>query len=110
MYKLPTENLYFNLKKLLGIVVLVLVWCNISTAAIYKGESSEAKEREKDCLASGKTKSACKKELYGWDLNEYLKDGYKITSEELVKMLIQQEAIRQQLQEFKNSFGDIVAV
>jgi len=47
MYKLPTENLYFNMKKLLGIVVLVLVWCNISNAAIYKGESSEAKERKK---------------------------------------------------------------
>ena len=67
------------MKKLLGIVVLVLVWCNISNAAIYK------KELEKDCLASGKTKSVCKKEVYGWDLNEYLKDGYKITSEELVK-------------------------
>ena len=67
------------MKKLLGIVVLVLVWCNISNAAIYK------KELEKDCLASGKTKSACKKQLYGWDLNEYLKDGYKITSEELAK-------------------------
>tara|TARA_B100001123_G_C15048559_1_gene922585 strand:- start:394 stop:507 length:114 start_codon:yes stop_codon:yes gene_type:complete len=35
------------MKKLLGIVVLVLVWCNISNAAIYKGESSEAKERKK---------------------------------------------------------------
>ena len=66
------------MKKLLGIVVLVLVWCNISNAAIYK------KELEKDCLASGKTKSACKKEVYGWDLNDYLKDGYKITSENFV--------------------------
>ena len=72
------------MKKLLGIVVLVLVWCNISNAAIYKGESSEAKEREKDCLASGKTKSACKKEVYGWGLNDYLKVGYKISSENFV--------------------------
>ena len=66
------------MKKLLGIVVLGLLWCNISNAGF------SYKKLEADCIASGKTKSACKKEVYGWDLNDYLKDGYKITSENFV--------------------------
>ena len=69
------------MKKLLGILVLGLLWCNASNAV----ETFNSLKLEADCIASGKTKSACKKEVYGWDLNEYLKDGYKITSEELVK-------------------------
>ena len=60
-------------------MVLGLLWCNVGFAAF------DSKKLEEECLASGKTKSACKKEVYGWNLNEYLKDGYKITSEELVK-------------------------
>ena len=66
------------MKKFLGIVVLGLLWCNISNAGF------SYKKLEADCIASGKTKSACKKEVYGWDLNDYLKDGYKITSENFV--------------------------
>ncbi len=66
------------MKKLLGILVMLL-WCNVGFAGF------DSKKLEEECLASGKTKSACKKEVYGWNLNEYLKDGYKITSEELVK-------------------------
>ena len=68
------------MKKLLGILVLGLLWCNVGFAGSF-----DSKKLEEECLASGKTKSACKKEVYGWNLNEYLKDGYKITSEELVK-------------------------
>ena len=66
------------MKKLLGILVLGLLWCNVGFAAF------DSKKLEEECLASGKTKSACKKEVYGWNLNEYLKDGYKITSENFV--------------------------
>ena len=47
-------------------------------------ETFNSLKLEADCIASGKTKSACKKEVYGWDLNDYLKDGYKITSENFV--------------------------
>ena len=65
------------MKKLLGILVMLL-WCNVGFAAF------DSKKLEEECLASGKTKSACKKEVYGWNLNEYLKDGYKITSENFV--------------------------
>ena len=68
------------MKKLLGIVVLGLLWCNISNAV----ESFNSLKLEADCIASGKTKSACKKEVYGWGLNDYLKVGYKISSENLV--------------------------
>ena len=68
------------MKKFLAILVLGLLWCNASNAGSFN-----SLELEEKCLASGKTKSACKKEVYGWNLNEYLKDGYKITSEELVK-------------------------
>ena len=67
-------------KRFLGILVLGLLWCGNANAGSFNSLELEAK-----CLASGKTKSACKKEVYGWNLNEYLKDGYKITSEELVK-------------------------
>ena len=68
------------MKKLLGILVLGLLWCNASNAV----ETFNSLKLEADCIASGKTKSACKKEVYGWNLNDYLKDGYKITSENLV--------------------------
>ena len=68
------------MKKLLGILVLGLLWCNTSNAV----ETFNSLKLEADCIASGKTKSACKKEVYGWDLNDYLKDGYKITSENFV--------------------------
>ena len=70
------------MKKLFGIVVLGLLWCNTSNADETLDSLNAAEE---ECLASGKTKSACIKELYGWNLNGYLKDGYKITSEELSK-------------------------
>ena len=68
------------MKKLLAIIVLGLLWCNISNAV----ESFNSLKLEADCIASGKTKSACKKEVYGWGLNDYLKVGYKISSENLV--------------------------
>ena len=68
------------MKKLLGILVLSLLWCNTSNAV----ETFNSLKLEADCIASGKTKSACKKEVYGWDLNDYIKDGYRIRSEELV--------------------------
>jgi len=58
------------MKKLLGIVVLGLLWCNVGVA-----ESFCEKYPENDI---------CKKKLYS-PLNDLLKDGYKITSEELVK-------------------------
>ena len=69
------------MKKFLGILVLGLLWCNASNGEdmFYNSLKLEA-----DCIASGKTKSACKKEVYGWGLNDYLKDGYKISSENLV--------------------------
>ena len=70
-----------NMKKLLGILVLGLLWCNASNGDDMFFSSLKL---EADCIASGKTKSACKKEVYGWDLNDYLKDGYKITSENFV--------------------------
>ena len=69
------------MKKLLVILVFGLLWCNASNGEMKWTNSLKL---EADCIASGKTKSACKKEVYGWDLNDYLKDGYKITSENLV--------------------------
>ena len=69
------------MKKLLAILVLGLLWCNASNGEDMFFNSLKL---EADCIASGKTKSACKKEVYGWDLNDYLKDGYKISSENLV--------------------------
>ena len=72
------------MKKLLGIIVLGLLWCNTSNGLTVEGDFFSTLELEDECLASGKTKSACKKEVYGWGLNDYLKDGYKITSENLV--------------------------
>ena len=59
------------MKKLLGILVLSLLWCsNVGFAASF------CEEYPKD--------PDCKKKIYS-PLNDYLKDGYKITSEELVK-------------------------
>ena len=76
------------MKKLLGILVLGLLWCNTSNAVeieTLQSLNASLNAAKEECLASGKTKSACIKELYGWNLNGYLKDGYKITSEELSK-------------------------
>ena len=69
------------MKKLLGILVLGLLWCNTSNAV---NTNKDSQKLEEECLASGKTKSACKKELWGWTVNEYLKDGYIITSQKTV--------------------------
>ena len=71
------------MKRFLMIAVMVL-WCNASNGLIVEGKYVNTLKLEADCIASGKTKSACKKEVYGWGLNDYLKDGYKITSENLV--------------------------
>ena len=53
MHKLPTENLYFNMKKLSLYAFLVLMWCNVGFAVDVDYNS----------------------------LNENLKKGYKITKE-----------------------------
>ena len=58
------------MKKLLVILVLSLLWCSTGFAASL-------------CEKYPKNPN-CKKKIYS-PLNDYLKDGYKITSEELVK-------------------------
>ena len=74
------------MKKLLGIVVLGLLWCNVGVAAKsineLQEEACKKKPDDPKCKAIRKKAFEAKKSN---SLNNYLNEGYKITSEELVK-------------------------
>ena len=67
------------MKKLLGILVLVF-WCNVSVGKSINEEKCEKNPDDPFCKAERKKAFVAQKSL-----NDYLNEGYKITSEELVK-------------------------
>ena len=71
------------MKKLL-IVLVALLWCNVGVEAkSFNEKQEEACEKKPDdpiCKAKRKKAFEANKSL-----NDYLNEGYKITSEELVK-------------------------
>ena len=67
-------------KRFLMILVLGLLWCNVSVGKSINEEKCEKNPDDPFCKAEREKALEAKKTL-----NDYLNEGYKITKEELVK-------------------------
>ena len=70
---------YWFMKKVLWVAFVGLFYFSFTAPSWAPIDS---KKNVEDCIKSGKPKKICEKNAYGWGLNEYLANGYKITSEE----------------------------